>query len=132
MSLSIAAVARSAAVVIVLILAAALGLVVGNFLDTRDMGAIDPGAGLTSAPHMGGFDGARESALRAGRSDLPDTVFANVWGNIEAPEPVTSESWGNIAAADDSYTQTWGNLDERHDASDETTVRKSLTAPTPR
>jgi hypothetical protein len=134
MNPAIAAVARTAAVVIVLIAAAALGLVVGNYLDARDGGAIAPGAGITSAPHVGGFDGARESALRARRSDLPDTVFPNVWGNIEAPEPVTSESWGNIAAADDGYTQTWGNLDERHDArsSDETSGRTSLTAPTPR
>jgi hypothetical protein len=112
---SIAAVARTAAVAIVLIAAAALGLVVGNYLDARDGGAIEPGAGITSAPHMGGFDGARESALRDGRSDLPDKFFVNVWGNVEAPEPVTSESWGNIASADD-----------------EAAVRESLTAPTPR
>jgi hypothetical protein len=164
---STAAIARSAVVAIVLLLAAVLGLVVGNALDARDGGAIDPGAGAASMPHLSGFDGARYEALqdtaigapayadpyrqqiqRAGQADLPDTVFPNVWGNIEAADPVTSESWGNIeaadpvtseswgniAATDDSFTQTWGNLDERHDAraSDETSVRKSLTAPTPR
>jgi hypothetical protein len=150
---STAAVARSAAVAIVLILAAVLGLVVGNALDARGEGAIGPGAGAASMPHLSGFDGARYQALddsaiaapayadpyrqqirRAGQADLPDTVFPNVWGNVEAADPVTSESWGNIAATDDSYTQTWGNLDERHDArsSDETSVRESLTAPTPR
>jgi hypothetical protein len=127
---STAAVARSATVAIVLILAAALGLVVGSVLDARDGGAIDPGARGASVPHMSGFDGARDSALQnaatgapayadpyrqliqgVGRSDVPDAVFPNVWGNIEEADPVTSESWGNVAA---------------------TSPGESLTAPTPR
>jgi hypothetical protein len=125
---STAAVARSAAVAIVLILAAALGLIVGSVLDARDGGAIDPGARGPSMPHMSGFDGARDSALqnaaagapayadpyrqlvqRAGQSDVSAAVYPNVWGNIEEADPVTSESWGNI---------------------DETSAGASLTAPT--
>jgi hypothetical protein len=114
---STAAVARSAAVAIVLILAAALGLVVGTVLDARDGGALEPGARGASMPHVSDFDGAptyadpyRHLVQSAGRSDVPDTIFPNTWGNIEEADPVTSESWGNI----------------------ETPARESLTAPTPR
>jgi hypothetical protein len=110
---STAAVARSAAVAIVLILAAALGLVAGSVLDARDGGAIDPGARGPSVPHMSGFDGARDSALQNAGTGAPAyaAVFPNVWGNIEQADPVTSESWGNIEG---------------------TSARESLTAPTPR
>ena len=130
MNASTAAVARSAAVAVVLVLAAALGLVVGSVLNARDAGAIESGARGASMPHMSGFDGARNSALqdaatgtpayadpyqhliqRAGGSDLPDAIFPNVWGNIEEPDPITSESWGNI---------------------EEAPAKGSLTAPTPR
>jgi hypothetical protein len=72
------ALARIAGVAIVLILAAAVGLLAGNALNARDAGpAGGPGP------------------------------FPNVWGDhadiaapIEAPgsaDPVTSESWGNVA-----------------------------------
>jgi hypothetical protein len=127
---STAAVARSAAIAVVLIVAAALGLVVGSVLDARDGGALDPGARGASTPHMSGFDGARNAALQdaatgtpayadpyrdliqnAGRADLPDAIFPNVWGNIEAADPITSESWGNIPTP---------------------AARETLTAPTPR
>jgi hypothetical protein len=121
------AVIRIAAMGIVLILAAVIGLVAGNALNARDGGAINPGAGADALPHLSGFDGARYEALEStaigapayadpyrqriqngGQAALPDTVFPNVWGNVAAPDPVTSESWGNIGndaeAARDSLT----------------------------
>ena len=130
MNASTAAVARSAAMAVVLVLAAALGLIVGSVLNARDGGPLESGARGASTPHMGGFDGARNSALedaatgtptyadpyrhliqRAGGSELPDAIFPNVWGNVEAADPITSERWGNI---------------------EEAPARESLTAPTPR
>jgi hypothetical protein len=121
---STAAVARSAAVAVVLILAAVLGLVVGNALNARGEGAIGPGAGAASVPHLSGFDGARYEALDDSATGAP--AYAD-------PYRLRIQQ-GAADAADDSFTQTWGNLDERHDArsSDETSVRESLTAPTPR
>jgi hypothetical protein len=120
---------RIVAMGIVLTLAAVLGLVAGNALNSRHGGAINPGAGAASMPHLSGFDGARYEALegtaigapayadpyrlqiqRGGQADLPDTVFPNVWGNIAAPDPVTSESWGNIAAPDPVTSESWGNI----------------------
>ena len=134
-------VAQIAAVAIVLILAAALGLIAGNLLNARD-------GGLT-----GGAPGP----------------FANVWGNI-APDGVAAadastdspQTWGNVderrssRLSDQSSAGTtgpavphmggfdgaryadaaedvpigperWGNIAEDQDAAAE-----SLTAPTPR
>ena len=106
-------VARIAGVAIVLILAAALGLIAGTALNARDAGpAGGPGP------------------------------FPNVWGNV-ADDGVAAEApgyadpyrqliqQGAADAADDTFTQTWGNLDERRDApsSDDTSGAESLTAP---
>jgi hypothetical protein len=135
-------VARIAGVAIVLILAAALGLIAGNALNAR----VDVGAGAdASLPHMGGFDGARyDSSQRDGATVSGPGPFPNVWGNVAddgaAPEaPAYADPYRRHiegAASDPAVVgpQTWGNIDERHDArsSDESSVGESLTAPTPR
>jgi hypothetical protein len=86
-------------VAIVILLAAVLGLVAGNFLNAQ----------------------SRDLAPGAGR------VFANVWGNIPAaapaaagapaaPDPLRYIQEAAPQAADPGSVQTWGNVDERRDA----------------
>lgn len=69
MNASATAAARIAGIVLVLVLAAVFGVVVGNLLAMRDAGAA-VGAGA-STPHMSGFDGARYEIQRAAMREAP-------------------------------------------------------------
>jgi hypothetical protein len=117
------AVARIAGVAIVLILAAALGLIVGNALNARASGA-EAGAAGASLPHMSGFDGARYAPQQreAAGPGLP---------HMSGFDGARYQTQQREAAV---IPQTWGNVDERHDASssEQASARESLTAPTPR
>ena len=104
------AVARIAGVAIVLILAAALGLIVGNALNARNAGAAVGGPG----------------------------PFANVWGNVAddgatTGAPAYADPYRQIierATANDAgpvTSESWGNIEEAASAGVE-----SLTAPTAR
>jgi hypothetical protein len=102
-----ASVARGAAVAIVLLLAAVVGLIAGNAINPDD-GGLAPGAG---------------------------PVYANVWGNIasdgtaaEAPsfaDPYRVHMARGGSDADPIGPETYGNIVEEPDAATE-----SLTAPT--
>jgi hypothetical protein len=107
---SAASIARNTALVIVLLLAAVFGLIVGSVLDSRDGG------------------------LAAGAPG----PFPNVWGNVAddgpAAEPPTYAdpyrlhiARGETNAAADSL-QTWGNVDERRSSrpSDQTSAGAAL------
>lgn len=121
MNATASAVARIAGVAIVLILAAAIGLIAGTALNARD----DGGAGIGAAqPHMGSFDGARYAPVQRDAATIETPSYADPYRQL-----IEQAAAG---AADDTFTQTWGNLDERRDApsSDETSAGESLTAPT--
>ena len=124
MNATTSAVARIAGVAIVLILAAALGLIAGNALNARDDAGAGVGAGGPGQPHMGGFDGARTAVLQRDAAAIGAPAYA---------DPYRLLIQQGAADAADTFTQTWGNLDERRDApsSDANSAGESLTAPTP-
>ena len=117
--------ARIAGVAIVLILAAALGLIVGNALNARAESGLGAGAGGPALPHMGGFDGARYDSQQRDDASVGTPSYAD-------PHLLIQQAAAD--AADGDSLQTWGNVDERHDGapSERSSARESLTAPTPR
>ena len=114
MNATTSALARIAGVAIVLILAAALGLMAGNALNARDA---RPAGGPGPFPNV--------------RGNVADD-------NVAVGAPAYADPYrqliqqGAAVAADESFTQTWGNLDERRHApsSDDASGAESLTAPT--
>ena len=117
--------ARIAAVAIVLILAAAVGLMAGNALNARDAGpaggpgpfpnvwgnhadiATTSGAPSYADPHRAHIqEGAAAAAEAPGYADPYRQLIRQ--GAASDADPITSESWGNVA---------------------ETSGRDSLTAP---
>lgn len=125
MNATSAAAARIAGVAIVLILAAALGLIVGNVLNARAESGPGAGAGGPGLPHMGGFDGARYASQQDDDASVGTPSYAD-------PHLLIQQAAADAAAG--NSLQTWGNVDERNDASasGRSSARESLTAPTPR
>lgn len=85
--------ARIAEVAVVLILAAALGLLAGNALNARDAG---PAGGPGPFPNVWGNHADIAAAAGAPEYADPYRQFIQQGAATEA-DPVTSESWGNIA-----------------------------------
>ena len=119
------AAARIAGVAIVLILAAAFGLIVGNALNARGASGAEAGAAGAGVPHMGGFDGARYDSQERDAAAVGTPSYAD-------PHLLIQQAAAD--AADGDSLQTWGNVDERHHGapSGRSSARESLTAPTPR
>ena len=131
--------ARLAAIAIVVLLAAVLGLVAGNWIQRADSD-LSAGAGGAALPHVGGLDGAHFAAVGGALAGAPS--YADPHRRImEAAESAVGASNAyeqyqrieHAAAADDAvdpadayeqyqriehngdadaFTQTWGNLDE--------------------
>jgi hypothetical protein len=96
------AVARIAGVAIVLILAAAIGLIAGTALNARDTG---PAGGPGPFPNVWGNHAAIDAAAEApGYADPYRQLIQQAAANDA--DPVTSESWGNTEgpAARESVT----------------------------
>jgi hypothetical protein len=94
--------ARIAGVAIVLILAAAVGLMAGNALNARDAG---PAGGPGPFPNVWGNHAEIAAAAEApGYADPYRQLIQQAAANDA--DPVTSESWGNVegAAARESLT----------------------------
>ena len=104
-------VARIAGVAIVLILAAAAGLIAGNALNARDAG---PAGGPGPFPNVWGNHADVGAAAEApAYADPYRQIIQQAAANHA--DPVTSESWGNIESAPSSGGTSGG---------------ESLTAPT--
>ena len=86
--------ARIAGVAIVLILAAAVGLMAGNVLNARDAG---PAGGPGPFPNVWGNHAASDAAAAEapGYADPYRQLIQQ--GAAHDADPVTSESWGNVA-----------------------------------
>lgn len=117
------AVARIAGVAIVLILAAALGLIAGNALNARDDAGI--GAAGPALQPMDAFEGARYTPVQRDAATVETPSYADPYRLL------VEEGRADAATV---VPQTWGNIDERRDArsSDQPSERESLTAPIPR
>ena len=84
--------ARIAGVAIVLILAAAVGLMAGNVLSARDAG---PAGGPGPFPNVWGNHAAIAAAEAPGYPDPYRQLIRQ--GAADDADPVTSASWGNVA-----------------------------------
>lgn len=126
MNATASAFARIAGVAIVLILAAALGLIVGNALNARADSGVGAGAAGAALPHMSGFDGARYAAQQREAAGALVPHMSGFDGVRYAAQQRDAAARGSL--------QTWGNIDERHDtsSSEDSSPRETLTAPTPR
>jgi hypothetical protein len=86
--------ARIAAVAIVLILAAAVGLMAGNALNARDVG---PAGGPGPFPNVWGNHADIAAADGAPSYADPYRQLIQQGGAADDADPITSESWGNVA-----------------------------------
>ena len=127
--------ARIAGIALVLILAATLGLIVGNVLNARNDRA-GSGAGGAAMPHLGGLDGAHYAALQqvdAGNPSYADPYRAHVRAaGVERTEAFFPNVWGNVAddasaITDAVFPNIWGNVESGSEA-----AAGSATTPTPR
>ena len=106
MNASTSALARIAGVAIVLILAAAVGLMAGNALNARDAG---PAGGPGPFPNVWGNHAAIDAAAEApGYADPYRQLIQQ--GATDDADPVTSESWGNVADTSAGETLTAPSL----------------------
>lgn len=93
MNASSSPLARIAGVAIVLILAAAVGLMAGNALNARDAG---PAGGPGPFPNVWG--NVADDGVTAGRPAYADPYRQLIrQGAASDADPITSESWGNVA-----------------------------------
>ena len=97
--------ARIANVIIVLVLAAAAGLMAGNVLSARDAG---PAGGPGPFPNVWGNHADISAA--AGVPSYADPHRGHIQEGAAAADPVTSESWGNVAATTPAESLTAPSL----------------------